>query len=120
MSHIKNVTSRERKNNIFGEREDVVIRKLLLCGCESGINVEDSPVNIIARGKHKLYFIHILSSEKTLNGTEPEKISDENKSNLLKAAPLVNATPIYGILNKIAKKVKFYNLETGKEVKSFE
>jgi hypothetical protein len=121
MSHLKELASKERKNNIFGERDDVPIRKLLLCGCEAVFRAptttENSTISIFARGKNNMYFV----CERTIDAATqvvPE-VEKEILGNLHAAAELANAVPVYAIWNKLNKKVKFYNLD-GKQRKSFD
>jgi len=107
--HKKDIISKRRKNNIFGEVQDHVLIPLLDMGCVAGFyNPNESlshPITIYARSDC-MYAVKVLYQE-----TPDMVVSiDKYKEALVTAAAAIDAVPIYAIHRPYCTKTKFYSI----------
>ncbi len=110
--HRKKITSDIRKNNIFGERQDHIIKGFLALGGEAAFyNPHDENI-MFGRSSSQLYVILIKLQE---DPSEAPTISPEDSQNLERLANTMGGVAIYGINRAYCKSVKWFQLN-GKKI----
>ena len=108
--HTKKITSKRRRNNIYGELTDHIAIEFLKLG---GDGLLYDPLDrswLIGVTEKTTYVCATICS---MSGRWLPLISDELKQKLLSRAAAMNATPLFIMVESV--RVKFYNL-SGKHV----
>lgn len=112
--HRKRITSEIRKNNIFGERQDYIIREFLDVGGEAAFYSPKDNSILFGRTGSKLYVILLLPMDTPGNaaGLDPTM-----REALQYTASAMGGVPIYGLNKTYCKAIKWFDID-GNTLKS--
>lgn len=104
------IMSNRRKNNIYGEVDDILLNHLLKMGLDAAFhNIDETTaVHIIGRSQNALYIIYVF---KQTTSKEVPKLDDETKDQLIAIGNLLSAIPIYIVHRHYCQKTKAYNID---------